>query len=289
MARTVTEAFNEFRGRLILTDRQKQLATGRISNLRTIFDQDFDVAKKPWAIGSYGRETIIRLERDIDVMVALSVSGYWKTYENNSAAFLRMVRDRLNKRYPNTKVSTRQIAVVLELGEDLEVDLVPGFHRTGGGFLIPNGSGRWLATNPPFHDDLMANANMRLGSRLKPLVRLMKAWNVCNQRHLRSFHLEMIVEKMWRKPTQVPLYQNAVANSLEVAASYVKPRFPDPWKPDQMIDDYLTSTNRNEAIRKLNDDAQRAKDAMRAEAGGDHKSAIEDWGIVFYGQFPAYG
>ena len=289
MATTVTQAFSQFRAQLMLTSRQKDVAAGRIRHLRDVFDQDFVVAKKPWAIGSYGRETIIRPERDIDVMVALSVPDYWRRYEKNSAAFLRFVRDRLDKRYPGTKVSTRQIAVVLALGEGLQVDVVPGFRRTGGGFLIPNGRGRWLATNPPYHDRLMERANLRLVGRLKPLARLIKAWNVSNGRDLRSFHLEMIVEQMWRRPRKVPVFQEAVAKSLAVAAAWVKPRFPDPWKRDQMIDDYLTPARRKQAMRKLNEDAARAKRAREAEARGNHKSAIKDWGIVFYDQFPSYG
>jgi len=32
-----------------------------------------------------------------------------------------------------------------------------------------------------------------------------------------------------------------------------------------------------------------AKLAIQAEARGNHKSAIEFWEIVFYGQFPAFG
>lgn len=89
MATTVNAAFEELLGRLRLTDRQKEVARGRVNHLRGFFDNNYEVAKSAWAIGSYGRETIIRPERDIDVMVALSVSAYWSTYQSDSGKFLR--------------------------------------------------------------------------------------------------------------------------------------------------------------------------------------------------------
>lgn len=189
MPTTVTAAFDELLGRLRLTDQQKKVARGRVNHLREFFDNNYEVAKSAWPIGSYGRDTIIRPERDIDVMVALSVSAYWSTYQSDSAKFLRWIRDGLNREYPDTRVNTRQIAVVIGLGEGLQVDLVAGFRRNGGGFLIPKGSGGWMPTNPPFHDELMEKSNLRLDSSLKPGVRLMKEWNRQNHGYLQSFHM----------------------------------------------------------------------------------------------------
>jgi hypothetical protein len=289
MPTTVTAAFDELLGRLRLTDRQKEVARGRVNHLREFFDNNYDVAKSAWPIGSYGRETIIRPERDIDVMVALNVSAYWSTYESDSAKFLRWIHDGLNREYSDTRVSTRQIAVVIELGEDLQVDLVAGFHRKGGGFLIPNGSGGWMSTNPPFHDELMEKANLRLDSSLKPVVRLMKEWNRQNLGYLQSFHMEMVVERVWRSASGRLTLAHAVAETLRCAPGWLRKRFADPWMPTQYIDDYLDLTRREAAAKMLEQDAANSKRAREAEARGDHRTAIAEWSKVFPKEFPAYG
>lgn len=291
MATTVTAAFTEFEGRLALTPNQRAIAAGRLANLRTFFANNYVVATAPWAIGSYGRDTIVRPERDIDIMVALSVPEYWPRYQSDSRAFLRWLRDGLNRAYPNTQVGVRQIAVHLALGENLEVDLVAGFHHDGGDFYIPNGSGGWQATNPPFHDKLMTDANVRLGSQLKPLVRVMKGWNIVgNASRLHSFHLEMIVERVWQKAGSLLPMPTAVAATLETGAGWVRAIHPDPWTASgQNLDSYLRADVRAVIAKSMDEDAVRARAAIEDVAAGQTAKAFERWDIVFGRQFPAYG
>ena len=291
MATTVPIAFAELQARIALTPKQRDIAAGRLANLQTFFPANYVVATPPWAIGSYGRGTIVRPERDIDIMVALSAPEYWARYQNDSRVFLGWLRDGLNRKYANTRVGVRGIAVHLALGEDLEVDLVGGFHRTGGGFYIPNGSGGWLSTNPPFHDQLMTDANVRTSSALKPLVRVMKAWNIMgNASRLHSFHLETMVERMWRKATALPAMPAAVASTLKAGSGWVRDSFPDPWKPSgQTLDSYLTTITRAAVAKAMDDDAVRAQDALDYVAAGKTEKAFDRWAIVFGHQFPAYG
>jgi hypothetical protein len=291
MATTVSGAFTELQGRLALTPNQRAIAAGRVTNLKAFFNANYAIAKEPWAIGSYGRETIVRPERDIDVMVALSVDDYWPRYQYDSANFLRWLRDGLNRQYAGTRVGVRQIAVHLALGDGLEVDVVGGFYRTGGGFLIPNGTGGWQATNPPFHDDLMTNANVRVGGQLKPLVRVMKAWNIMgNYGYLRSFHLEMMVEQMWRSATALPAMPEAVAKTLKAGGGWVRATHPDPWTGSgQNLDSYLGPGRRAASAKNMDDDAVRAQTALDYVAAGQTANAFERWDVVFGRQFPAYG
>ena len=291
MATTVPAAFTELQGRLALTDNQRAIAAGRLTNLQSFFASNYVVAKAPWAIGSYGRHTIVRPERDIDIMVAFSVADYWSRYQSDSRVFLRWLRDGLKPAYPRTRVGVRQMAVHLALGEDLEVDLVGGFHRNGGGFFIPDGSGGWQATNPPYHDQLMTDANVRLGSHLKPLVRVMKAWNIMGNRgRLRSFHLEMIVERVWQKASSLPPLPAVVAATLETGASWVRATHPDPWKGSgQNLDSYLTAETRSAIAKTMDEDAVCAKKAQACVAAGQTAKAFERWQVVFNHEFPAYG
>jgi hypothetical protein len=291
MATTVPAAFTELQGRLALTPNQRAVASARRTNLQAFFAANYTVAAAPWAIGSYGRGTIVRPERDIDIMVALSVPEYWARYEGDSRVFLRWLRDGLNRKYANSRVGVRGLAVHLALGEDLEVDLVGGFHRKGGGFYVPNGSGGWQVTNPPFHDKLMTDANVRTNSALKPLVRMMKAWNIMgNDGRLHSFHLEMMVERTWRKATVLPALPAAVAATLKAGARWVGNSFPDPWTGSgQKLDSYLTPGKRAAVVKTMDEDAVRAFAALDSVRSGHNAKAFERWGIVFAHQFPAYG
>jgi len=291
MPTTVPAAFTELQARIALTPKQRDIAAGRLVNLQTFFADNYAVAKAPWAIGSYGRGTIVRPERDIDIVVALSVPEYWERYKRDSRVFLRWLRDGVNRKYPNTRVGVRGIAVRLALGEGLEVDLVGGFHYKGGGFVIPNGSGGWQATNPPFHDQLMTDANVRTKSALKPLVRVMKAWNIMgNGGRLRSFHLEMVVERVWQKATALPAMPTAVTATLKTGAGWVRAAHLDPWAGSgQRIDTYLTAANRAAVAKAMDEDAVRAQAALDYAAAGKTDKAFERWAIVFNHQFPAHG
>src|SRR5439155_17116789 len=116
---------------------------------------------------------------------------------------------------------------------------VPSLGREdqGDGYFRPNGAGRWRRTNPIYPQPLIDNANTRLGAQLKPLIRVIKAWNLANGAHLHSFHLEMVVERMWRNATSLPSLPAAVAKSLETAPSWLVSAFSDPWDSDQSIDE----------------------------------------------------
>lgn len=289
MATTVRLGFEEFLADLRLTPTEAAVATGRIGHIREFFAKNYVLARSPWTIGSYGRETLIRWRRDIDVMVALDGS-YWKTYEGDSAAFLYWIRNALDKEYSNTQVSTKKVAVRMMLKSDLQVDLVPTFPLKAGGFFMPDGRGGWQATNPPFHDDLMAKANVRCNSQLKPAVRLLKAWNALNGRHLRSFHLEMIVQDIW-KDANGSLGSNAhvMSETLRCAGSRVRKSLSDPWPGSRdRLDSYLSSDQRALAARLLDEDAVRAKAALEHEANGKTAAAFERWAVVFNRKFPGY-
>jgi hypothetical protein len=291
MALTVPTGFSALLADLNLTPTQKSTADGRILHLDSWFRANVACSTYPTKIGSYGRDTLIRWRRDIDVMVVLAYDPYWAHYGTDSAALLRWLRDRLNDAYGQTQVSTREVAIRMFLGDGLQVDLVPLFARQGGGYLLPNGKGGWRATNPLFHASFMTQQNVRLEVRLKPLVRLMKAWNEANGRHLHSFHLEIMVEQMWESESSVPDYPTAMATALRKATTYVDHPQYDPWLEAGLVrlDDYLSTDERARLVRMFAADRKRADDALTLAAAGKSKDAYEKWKEVFPGRFPAYG
>jgi hypothetical protein len=179
----------------------------------------------------------------------------------------------------------------MALGNRLQVDLVPTFERKGEGYLMPNGKGRWLSTNPPFHSALMSTNNVRLGLKLKPLVRLMKAWNEANGRHLRSFHLEMMVDEMCHGEAAVGDHPHAMADALRKGITWLAIPMNDPWLDAGLValDAYLSDDERARVIRMFEADRKRGDEALAHAAAGRTADAFGRWNTVFNGKFPASG
>lgn len=290
MATTVGAAFTELHDRQKLTSKQNAVAVTRIETLQSWFNTNFEMQQKVFAIGSFKRGTICAGERDIDLMACLNRRGnerYWSRFSGDSSKFLYWVRDQLNERYWATKVSSKRVCVKLDF-TNIVTDVTPCFDRIGGGYWMPDGKGDWMATNPPFHANLIANADAEKNGRLKPLIRLMKAWNIANGHHLSSFHLEMMIEWAQRGQT-IHEFPFEVGYTLKQLYDLVQYNFTDPWMPNTLIDSYLTTSERELVLRLLDEDRRRAELAEEYRKKGYVSSAFAEWDKVYHGAFPAYG
>ena len=145
-----------------------------------------------------------------------------------------------------------------------------------------------MSTNPPYHTRIINDRDNELEKRLKPLIRLVKYWNVTNGNHLRSFHVEMMVWRMWRSRNSLPSFSAAVAQSIAAMRGWLKSPFDDPWAGTR-IDSYLSSEERAQVIRMLDSDATAAAKAEEYRRADKIEKAFERWSVVFRQDFPAYG
>jgi hypothetical protein len=291
VARSVAAAFDELLARQRLTDRQVQVAQVRVETLGEFFKRNFTLRSAAFPIGSYARGTMCAGERDIDVVVPFEPYGqttYWERYLHDSSSFLYFVRDQLNEHYAATDVSSKRVAVTLDFN-DIVTDVVPAFPRKGGGLLIPNGNGGWKSTNPPVHTELINQADQLKRGRLKPMIKLLKAWNIANGHHLQSFHLELMVESMWRSDASIPDWPSAMADSLRVASTWVLSDFKDPWPEGNSVSQYLSARERDTVVGMLESDAAASAQAQRYAQSGIVEKAFERWAVVYRHTFPAHG
>lgn len=286
MPKTVLAAFDELLARLALTPDQEKTASTRHTNLRDFLEARFTLLERPWLTGSYSRQTIVRQDRDIDVMACFSHEKYWEIYRKKSSGLVYLLREALNNEYGSSDVSSSGAAVVMKMSV-FDVDVVPVFQRDGGGYLVADGSNGWKSTNPRAHAKLMAERNAQ-DSRLKPTVKLMKYWNLCNDELLESFHLEMMIEQMWRSLT-ISSYPHGVKGTLGALGSWIDGTTNDPWAPGGRIDTYLSSNVRSNASQNARSDAKSSADAEDLRKAGKEAAAFERWQDVFRKQFPAYG
>jgi predicted nucleotidyltransferase len=287
MATTVMKGFEDLLDRLALTDDQRSTASTRVTGIRDFCDFRFKMDARAFTIGSYARGTLVRWERDIDMLAPLSAAEYWRRYKSSSRDCLYWFRNALNDEYPRTKVSSREVAAVLDFTV-IRCEVVPAFILPGGGYVIPDGKGGWQATNPPYHQKLIKDADELHGGKLKPLVKLMKAWKIANKLAASSLHVELLTAEMWRGNTMDSHPYN-VAATLKVMPSWLRSSRPDPWQPTKFVDSQLSSEDRTLAVKTAERDAQTSADAETARAESRTQDAFTHWNKVYRKEFPAYG
>ena len=284
-------AFNTFKSKLLLTDVQKQNVTKRKEIVDGHLTAGFGSSSnlpliKSSLIGSAGRGTIIRPLVDIDILAVFSnKDGIYDAYRTNSQAFLYRVRDVLNKFSRVETVGARGQAVRFFYTDDPHVDVAPVFMRSGGGYLIPDGQGGWLATNPDEHASYLARRDTELGNRLKTMIRMSKRWNAQHSGYFKSFHLECLMAYVFKSIGNDS--RVAFEKFFEWAQSRLVVEDPAGFSGD--LSTYLSVTARMNLKSNLESARDRAARANAAERQGNHKEAIRLWRLTFGDEFPAYG
>lgn len=283
MPDAIAQGFETLLGRLELTqDQQAKLSTSQ-EYLRSILAGKFTLERTPTLIGSYARHTQIRQDRDIDLLLVLADDPHWKQYEKRSGALVRDLRRAIKSTYPKTKSNDAGVAVVMDM-EVVNFDVVPAF-LSADHFVIPDGDDSWQTTNPIHHIELM-EARGKKDSRLKPLVKVMKFWNLRRGSWLQSLHLEMAIERIWRGRL-IPDYPGGVASTLSYLRSLLNyPPFHDPWSAEKRLDGYLWVLPRHWAKDAVGSAAEVTIRAEGLRLAGREDEAIAAWQTVFAGDFP---
>lgn len=182
---------------LVLSIKEKESITTSINTLETRLDSYFGVnIEEKFKFGSYTRVTILPRkvdeESDVDYMVV---------FDNSNNYTPQTFLDRL-KRFAETKYSTSEIyqsspTIVLELN-NIKFELVPAY-KSWGTYYIPDGKGGWMATYPNDFNNTLTETNNSNSYKIKPLVRLIKHWNVnVNYRDLTSYKIEECIASNMR-------------------------------------------------------------------------------------------
>lgn len=178
------------------------------------------------------------------------------------------------------------------LGEVLDDGLMNDFGSGGvsepgeqtNGLDIVNEDPHWSGASGGHQIDLFGGEVLHrnaLRTNVKRVVS-MKAWNLANGHHLKSFHVEMMVERMWHDVPSIPAsMQIAVALSFKAAASWLLNPFADPWMSSQYVDLHLTAADRARVVGFFETDAVDGARANAAEAAGRQAEAVDLWDAIF--------
>jgi len=292
MATTIRQAFADLKANLEITGLQKSTVSTRQMNVRGVVEADLTVLDS-FLTGSYARSTMIAplKEADVDIFVVLDPKYYthYNGQNGGQGGLLDLVKRTLRKTYTRTPDISRNGQAVTIQFEDFVVDVVPGFHRQGGGYLIPNSiTQTWLATDPKKHVDIVSAANQTHGSNFIPLVKMLKGWNKTRGGYFRSFHLEALALQILSNVTITDM-PSGVRYFFDKARDLVTKQNPDPAGYGDDVGKYISGDKIQEASSRLQTAYERAIRAEDCDSRGYPRQAIEEWAKVFGDYFPAYG
>ncbi len=289
MAKTVEEGFQTFHSRLTPTGVESEAAKSHRSSIEACLKNNFEITQF-FRMGSFGNGTSIRGYSDIDYFASIPT----KNLKQNSDATLRMVRDILVARFPDTGVAVRTPAVLVPFGTDASesTEVVPAeFIRndTNGYqiYEIADGAGGWMKSSPDAHNAYVAAVDGKLSNKVKPLVRFLKAWKFYQNVPISSFYLELRAA-MYASGEKSIVYSIDVKSVLKMLWDNQLAAIQDPKDISGYIFSCFTDTKRSDALSKLEtvlERAQKARDAEKAEKISD---AFYWWNLVFAEKFPAY-
>lgn len=286
MATTVSEAFKQLRTNLEITDLQESTVATRQRNVRAALADDFEILED-FLTGSYRRSTLIAPLKtaDVDIFVTLSSRHF---QQGGQLALLQSVKRALKKTYPSTPdISPNGQAVTITF-TDFRVDVVPGFYREGGGYLIADAEmSRWIPTNPKRHVEIWSVANKAHNGDLVPLLKMLKGWNI-SRKLFRSFHLETAALKVLDNVT-ITDYPSGLRFLFDKLREPLKYKLADPAGYSDDVAPHISTQAEIDAITKrLTWAYQTAQAAESLAAAGDAKGAIEKWRLLIPEYFPAY-
>jgi hypothetical protein len=293
MANTVQQSFVDFRRNLEITTLQASTVSTRQTGVREVIEADLQVLDS-FLTGSYSRATMIAplKDADVDIFIVLDPKYYHNYNGQNGgpAGLLDLVKRTLLKTYKSTpKISRSGQAVTIKFS-DFEVDVVPGFRRNGGGYLIPDSlSGTWLSTDPKQHVDLMSASNKLHDGDLVPLIKMIKAWNRSHSAYFRSFHLEVLALEIFTNVT-ITDFPSGVRFYFQKGLPLVAQKNLDPAGYGDDVGRYINSSQKiEEAKAKFQLAYDRALKAEDYAGRGGVTNAVDMWRKLFGDYFPAYG
>lgn len=287
MAKTVEEGFRHLKANLEITVLQESTVSQRQKSVRTAVEAGQTVLDS-FLTGSYRRSTMIRplKEADVDIFVVLSVKHFEAA---GQAKLLQETCSTLRKTYTKTpKISPNGQAVTITF-TDFKVDVVPSFHRKGGGYLMPDaGAKRWIETDPKRHVEIWSARNKAHSGNLVPMIKMLKAWNK-HRKVFWSFHLEVLALSIFNGVT-ISSFPSGARYFFDKARDKIRVKIADPaGYSDDVAQHIKTEAQFNFVISRLNAAYDSALQAEKWAAYGYEKSAYDVWNELFRGYFPPYG
>ena len=189
----INSYLRDLASKLVLSSDEKDNIKISINTLEQRLNNYFgSEIKEKFIFGSYARETILPRKADessdVDYMVVFDNSGDYKPQ-----TFLNKLKNFSETKYSTSEIHQSSPTMVLELNH-IKFELVPAYKSTWGTYYISNGEGDWIPTDPFNLRDNLIEVNIYNDYKIKPVIRLIKEWNVKNNvKYLTSYEIEKTI------------------------------------------------------------------------------------------------
>jgi hypothetical protein len=219
-------------------------------------------------------------------------------YYVNSTRLLNRIKDYLSsvKDYEKAETLRKNLqAVTLKLSSySWNYDIVPAILNNCAGkpyFLIPDGKGNWIATDPRIDASNTTRVNAMHDEKFLSVIRLLKYWNniTYNKPRLPSYYFETLAIKVFELSPKITDLPHAVSLFFDRCPYYLRQPCPDPKGLNPDLDAKTDSSQKEKVIEAMANALVYAGYASIYEFNSKHKDAIEQWQRIFGSEFPNYG
>ena len=182
------------------------------TKLRSHFGNDIKVTEE---FGSYKRDTILPRfydeNSDVDLMIIFNHS----VNNVNPSTYRKRLHEFADKYYPSSEAYKSKPTVVLQLNH-IKYDLVPAYQEfsswSGTTTYIPESDTAWMTTDPHGFNKELSEKNKNNNSNIKPVIRLLKAWNAKVGYPIESYSLEkeIVSQTYWGANTLEEYFFSAI-------------------------------------------------------------------------------
>ena len=207
MPRTLSEGFQVFLTKLTPSSFETNAAKTHRKSIESCLKTNFSM-NRFFRTGSFGNGTSISGFSDVDYFAEIPSS----VLKDNSIYTLRIVKDALATKFPNTGVRVSTPTVLVPFGTDKKewTEVTPCDHITTIHdfkiYDIPNGNGGWLKSCPDAHNSYVRSIDQKHNGKVKALIRFVKAWKYYNNVPISSFYLELKIAKFCKDESSI-IYQ----------------------------------------------------------------------------------
>jgi hypothetical protein len=290
MAKSLEEGFNKFLEKLLPAKNEHLKSVSHKSSVSQCLENNW-ARTNLFETGSFGNGTGVRHFSDTDYFAICPEDAFYE----NSATTLRYIKETLQGTFTQTLIEVKTPAVRISFGVHASeiLEITPAcYHQlidTPGGkrrsYFIPDYEGSWMVSCPSAHNAYVEKQNNRLGGKLKPLIRLVKAWKFYNNVPITSFYLELRVTKYAESRSAIS-FDVDIRNILKLLHDNQLARLQDPMGFSGYVLPCKTEAQKRAALSRLATAYGRAVNACEYRTA-KLDLAFEWWQKFFNYEFPA--
>ena len=145
----------------------------------------------------------------------------------------------------------------------------------------------WMKVSPEAHIHYVNEVNKKFSSKVKPLIRFIKAWKYFRDVPISSFYLEMRVAKYATAEPSIIYYWD-IQKILKMLWDNQLAAIQDPMGVSGYISACKTEALRKDALSKLETALTRATNAREAVEKEKVSDAFDAWRLLYNYEFPTY-